>query len=238
MVGHAPEITAQAGESTGSSIRKLEGGWLIYHPKRHMTRIDDLTVYHDSLSGNQDPYVWNRQFLHTACHMPQMSPQIGDINFWVSGDTFPAFTQLWCDLVFVVQDKVYWTEQNSIEPQDLIVESTEAFADHYAWMPKDHPYKKLRRFTLKADPGRSFQPQSRDQTLIDIVPLLESVGLSLNELRTGLRAGFQSKPLRLPQEMTLALYDSLVTVAPIRLSGDALEAARKSVHGLYAELPA
>jgi hypothetical protein len=231
-------MTTQIGECMGANSEVLRDGWLTYHPKRHMLRIDDLTVYHDSLSGNQDPYVWNHRFLHTACHMPQMSPQIGDITFWVSGDTFPSFTQLWCDLAFVVEDKVYWTERNSIDPQDPIVESAEAFADHYAWMPKDHPYRRRRRFTLKADPERSFQPQSRDQTLIDIVPLLQDAGLSLRELHAGLRAGFQSKPLRLQHETALALYESLVTVAPIRLSGDALESARRSDRWLAAVLPA
>jgi hypothetical protein len=48
------------------------GSWLIYHPDRDGTRIGNLTVYHNSFSQNQDPYVWSRRFLHTACSMPRL----------------------------------------------------------------------------------------------------------------------------------------------------------------------
>jgi hypothetical protein len=96
-------------------------------------------------------------------------------------------------------------------------------------MPKDHPYKKRRRFTLKADPERSFQPQRQDGALINIIPHLTRMGLSLDELRVGLKAGYGSKPLRLPHETAVALYELLVWIAPIRLSGEAIEAERKSI---------
>ena len=68
-------------------------GYIIYHPKRNREIFDGTTVHYDNNEGNQDPYVWNRQFLHTYCHMTQMTPQEGQINFWVSGDTFPNFSQ-------------------------------------------------------------------------------------------------------------------------------------------------
>jgi hypothetical protein len=201
-------------------------GWLIYHPERQVTRFENLTVYHDSFIGNQDPYIWSYRFLHTACHMTQMSPEVGHTNFWVSGDAFPSFSQLWCDLVFVVQDKVYWTERNRIAPDDPMVESPTAYADHYAPMPNEHPYGRRRRFTLKADPERSFQPQKHDHTLIDAVPLLENAGFSLDELRKGLRAGFQSKPLRFPASAAHSLNKALLALADIRLRGADLEEVR------------
>jgi hypothetical protein len=193
-----------------------------------VSRFGGLTVYHDSLSGNQDPYVWNRRFLHTTCHMSQMSPQVGDIEFWVSGDTFPAFIQLCCDLVFVVEDKVVWQEANRISAVDPMVESPAAYADHYRWIPDQHPYKRRRRFTLKAESDRSFQPQTIDHTLIDVVPVLEDAGLSLPELRTGLRAGFRSKPFRLTPDVTRSLYEFLAAAAEIRLAGSELEPLRLS----------
>src|SRR5690349_2512465 len=98
-------------------------GYLIYHPRRQRSTFGDVTVYHDGIGGNQDPYVWNRQFLHTYCHITQMSPAGGDINFWVSGDTFPDFTRLSCDLVFVVAQKLYWSYANTIEPADPLIDS-------------------------------------------------------------------------------------------------------------------
>ena len=78
-------------------------GYIIYHPKRQSSTYKNTVIYHDNIRGNQDPYIWNRRFLHTYCHITQLSPKIGYINFWVSGDTFPLFNHLYCDLVFVIQ---------------------------------------------------------------------------------------------------------------------------------------
>jgi hypothetical protein len=203
-------------------------GWLIYHPKRQVSRFAGLTVHHDSLAGNQDPYVWNRRFLHTACHITQMSPEVGDVNFWVSGDTFPGFSILWCDLVFVVEDKIYWQDSNRIAVGDPVVDSPEAFADHYAPMPNEHPYRRRRRFTLKADPALSFQPQNDNGSLIDLVPLFADIGLGLDWLRIGLRAGWQSRPLRLPDGVASVVYKRLRDVAPVRMPGEQLEDIRRS----------
>jgi hypothetical protein len=104
-------------------------GYLVYHPRRvvtkfDVTKFDHVTVYHDHPAGNQDPYVWNSQFLHTYCHITQMKPSVGDINFWVSGDTFPNFSHLYCDLIFVVAEKVYWEFANTIDRDHNIVMSS------------------------------------------------------------------------------------------------------------------
>ena len=101
-------------------------GYLIYHPKRQMYRFGTQVVYADRKTGNQDPYVWNDSFLHTFCHMTQMSPEIGYVNFWVSGDRWPDFTKLFCDLVFVVKEKLFWKQPNSIDPKDPIVDSEDS----------------------------------------------------------------------------------------------------------------
>jgi hypothetical protein len=112
-------------------------GYLIYHPPRDISTFGDMKVYHDPIKrGNQDPYIWNKQFLHTYCHITQLKlTQLtrNDINFWVSGDTFPDFSHLYCDLVFVVQDKCLWKERNYVGCTDQIVDSKEAFIDHYQW---------------------------------------------------------------------------------------------------------
>lgn len=204
-------------------------GWLIYHPRREHTHFDDVTVYHDNFIHNQDPYVWNSRFLHTACHMPQMSPQVKDINFWVSADsTLGHFSQLLCDLVFVVEEKIYWKDANKIEEDDPVIESAEAYADHYYWMPKDHGYKKKRRFTLKANAALSFQPQNETGNLTDIVPFFNSFGLGLPELRNGLAATRGSKPMRLSDSVATGVYDQLVKAASVRLEGAQIEAIRKN----------
>ncbi len=202
-------------------------GYLIYHPGRRQSRFGNVSVYHDHNGANQDPYVWNRQSLHTYCHITQMSPAVGDINFWVSGDTFPKFSHLYCDVVFVVQSKMYWREANANDRRDPMVESDEAFTDHYQWIKCQHHFKRRKRYTLKADPERSFQPQDENGALIDIVPFLSDAGLPLDSLRRGLRAGFNSKPFRLG-EVAVELYEWLDQNAMIRLNGEQLQAIRRA----------
>lgn len=102
-------------------------GYLIYHPSRAVAKFDTAVAYHDHTGGNQDPYIWNTQFLHTYCHITQMRSNVGDINFWVSGDSFPNFSHLYCDLVFVVAKRVYWESANTINRNDTIVDANEAY---------------------------------------------------------------------------------------------------------------
>src|SRR5690348_12986016 len=112
------------------------GSYLIYHPRRCLSVFDDLKVYHDLIGGNQDPYIWNTQFLHTYSHITQiplssLMPEV--LIFWVSGDRSPQFAHLYCDLVFEVQDICQWRERNRIDRHDPIVDSLDAFIDHYQW---------------------------------------------------------------------------------------------------------
>src|ERR1043166_1835911 len=100
----------------------MRSDYLIYHPKREKERIGPYTVYYDKLTGNQDPYIWNEKFLHTFCHITQMTNEKNQINFWVSGDTFPKFTKLYCDCVFVIDKKYPWQSANQIDKNNPIVD--------------------------------------------------------------------------------------------------------------------
>src|ERR1043165_4628279 len=97
--------------------------YLIYHPKRERIFLNGLTIYHDKFSDNQDPYIWNDRFLHTYCHITQLSNYIGQTNFWISGDVYPNFTRLFCDCVFVIEEKLFWSRRNSIDRSDPIVDN-------------------------------------------------------------------------------------------------------------------
>lgn len=202
------------------------GGYLIYHPARWVSEFGAVKVYHDSTYGNQDPYVWNRRFLHTYCHITQMRPEVGDVNFWVSGDTFPNFSRLSCDLVFRVEEKVYWAEANRISREDGLVDSEEAFNDHYQWGMYQHILKRRQRYTLKAEAEGSFQAQDGEGDLIDLVPLLGELGIGLEELRAGMKAGFNARPFQLG-EMGEKLYERLADKAVVKLRGEELEAIRR-----------
>jgi hypothetical protein len=199
---------------------------LIYHPVRERREFDGTLVYFDETSGNQDPYVWSRRFLHSFCHATELrSPQPGDLNFWVSGDTFPAFTALHCDLVFLVDEVSTWADANLVAPDHEMVDSAHAYQDHYCWAHQ-HPYKSKKRRTLKANPTRSFQPQRRDRTLIDLVACLNELGHSLEHLRASLRKGFASKPMVLTDAVALSLLTYIEREADVRLTGDVLSEIR------------
>lgn len=201
---------------------------LIYHPRRVCETFSGMRVYFDKPQGNQDPYVWNDPFLHTYYHMTELSePKPGDINFWVSGDVFPDFQHLFCDLVFVVAQKVVWPKANVLDRSDPIVDTNFGFDDHYRWVLQ-HRFKRRQRVTLKADSAKSFQPQDHSRRLLDIVPILVQLGVSLNDLRASLRKAFASKPMPLHGSIARDLYQFLFKNACLKLTGKQLQQVRQS----------
>ena len=206
-------------------MQESTASWLIYHPHRERRSIDEHIIHFDDTTGNQDPYIWADPFLHTYCHMSQFHAEEGGTHLWVSGDTFPGFSQLYCDLVFVVAQKLHWSQANDIACHDLIVDSPEAFSDHYRWHAQ-HPYTRRRRYTLKADPERSFQAQTAGGDLINIVPMLERHGVTLDDLRAGLRAGFASRPMKIPTQTANAVAADLHNQAFHHLTGPILRQIR------------
>jgi hypothetical protein len=205
--------------------------YLIYHPKRQLSVIGDLKVYHDSFGHNEDPYIWNKNFLHSFCHITQISPKVGSFVFWVSGETYPDFNRLHCDCVFVVKDKIYWTLANEIKVTDPIVDNEQAFIHHYNWVNpphNQHIFKKRKRYTLKADENGSFQPQDANGNLIDIVPFLNENKISIDLLRSSISRtkngnhALNSRPFKLSDELTQKLYTFLLN-SKIIIKGQMIE---------------
>ncbi|MGB3510018.1 MAG: hypothetical protein WBA93_12400 [Microcoleaceae cyanobacterium] len=127
----------------------------------------------------------------------------------------------------MVAEKLYWQDANNIKSCDPIVDTNEAYTDHYCWVGHgQHPYRHRRRFTLKADPESSFQPQNISQELINVVPFLLEQGFSLSQLRQNLRSGFNSKPMPLGC-LSVELYSWLSQCTNIKLSGNKLQKIRK-----------
>ena len=211
---------------------------LIYHPRRQAAQFGGRVVYFDKTRGNQDPYIWNDRFLHTFCHMTELrSPQIGEMNFWVSGDKFPDFDKLFCDLVFVIEEVAVWPEQNHIEPHNQLVESHEAYGDHYIWASHEHGYKRRIRRTLKGHAGKSFQPQDGKGGLIDIVPYLHRLGQPIEKLRDGLRKGRGTKPKPLDADTMKSLYEAIECAATVKLFGEELRKIRLASSHLASPAP-
>lgn len=152
--------------------------------------------------------MWNDSFLHSYYHITQFHAEPGDINLWVSGDRFPDFGSLYCDLVFTVASKCPWADASHLARHDPLVDSDEAWADHYRWYPQ-HLFTRRSRHTLKGDPARSFQPQTDGGDLIDIVPLLGEHCITLDSLRSGMRAGTGSRPMTIPVPAAEAITQTL-----------------------------
>lgn len=198
--------------------------YILYHPPRKCLYINEMgQVYHDSFSGNQDPYIWNSPFLHSFCHITQIKKEIGQIIFWASRgekDSYPYFDHLFCDLVFKVKSLHEWQDCNDISINDSIVDNYPAYENHYKWV-KQHLFKGVKqpkkRITIKACEKSSFQPQNETQELIDIVPFLKGKGVSIEQLRNSIslnsnkRPAIPSRPLNLNEKTTKELYDYLAS---------------------------
>lgn len=198
--------------------------YLIYHPARHQTIAGSLTIHHDKFGGNEDPYIWNDKFLHTYCHITQLSNEIGQTNFWISGDTYPNFTQLFCDCVFVIAEKHFWATSYYIDRSDPIVDNDQTFEHHYKWANDGHhPLKRRKRYTLKANSQKSFQPQDNNGNLIDILPFLNQNGLSTNKLISSITSKRGSRPFQLDSLLGQKLYKYLLATATTKLFGRQLK---------------
>jgi hypothetical protein len=81
------------------------------------------------------------------------------------------------------------------------------------------------RYTLKADPGQSFQPQAASGALIDIMPCLAEHHITLDSLRAGMRAGTGSQPMTIPVPVGEAITQAL-SRASITLRGAELRRIR------------
>lgn len=201
--------------------------WLIYHSKRKPFLINGNKVYADNFSGNQDPYVWNKTFLHSFCHITQLPNIKNQINFWISGDSYPYFENLYCDLVFVIESIHQWKDANSIKINEPFIDNAQAFKHHYNFVnppSNQHHFKKKKRVTLKAYLNKSFQPQHKNATLIDIVPILKNYGFTIEDLRSKIsltkkgKKAIPSRPLQIDRKIGIALYDFLNS-SPIKLKG-------------------
>jgi hypothetical protein len=107
------------------------------------------------------------------------------------------------------------------------VDSEQCYERHYRWV-KQHPFngkiKPWKRVTLKSEPLHSFQPQTKNQELIDIVPFLINQGISLVQLRNSIsfyvsgKMARTSKPMQLNDNLANALY-AFLSSADIKLYG-------------------
>ncbi len=215
--------------------------YLLYHAKVHTSQFPcGFTVYHDYPRDNQDPYIWNKQFLHTYCHMKALrkeTPEFleGDLRFWVSagkGVVRENYIALLCDLVFVVMDQHSWSNLNDLKvkdnprpdsPEEI---SPEAYEDHYKPGVSGHPWPEY--VTVKAHPDDSFQPLNEQQQRYDILDFLRKSGkVDMKALREAINdSKFSSYPFPLDPDVAGLLYERLKK-APCKRTGEELQPLRR-----------
>ena len=211
--------------------------YLLYHSKVHTAPFPcGFKVYHDDPRNNQDPYIWNKQFLHTYCHMTEMPvSQEGDLRFWVSagkGEIRENYTVLLCDLVFVVKDQHTWSDLHDLKvkdnpradsPEEV---SPEAYEDHYKPGVSDHPWPVY--VTVKAHPDDSFQPLNQQQNRYNILEFLRRSGkVDMKALWEAINYNPRtSHPFRLDSDVAGSLYERLKK-APCKRRGEKLQPLRR-----------
>ncbi len=210
-----------------------------------------IIVYTDSPKNNQDPYIFNEQFLHTYCHMKAVSKggiHPDDLYFWVNageGVIRKNVKELLCDLVFVVKNQMPWPKPpQELAETDRYIDSPQAWQDHYRWASIDHPYKPeqvqtgIGRVTVKADPNRSFQPVDQDQQRIDVKPLLLSAGMDWETIKHAIVGNaFASFPLPLKPAVARSLYGVLSSQQYVQRTGKWLHHLRQENEDLLRSRP-
>ena len=162
--------------------------YIMLHQNRIEVKIDDTIVYCDNFKGNQDPYVWSERFLNTFCKTTQIKAsqlKKGDTLFWFTRQGTPSDDKWFVDLVFIVDEIIYWEKSDSdkvgkvgdnpFEHYNDVKLSTikydeYSYKDHYEWAKSDHPKtssRPKRRFTIVAS-KESYQPQTEHKELIEI----------------------------------------------------------------------
>lgn len=114
----------------------------------------------------------------------------------------------------------------------MIVDNQQTFDHHYKWVNppfNQHLFKRRRRYTLKADSEKSFQPQTRNKELIDLIPFFAKQGISTENLINSIaknksgKKSMNSRPFKLTVEQSQKLYDYLTENSPIKIKGKDIE---------------
>lgn len=166
---------------------------LFFHNKRAQSKFTDSnsethTIYHDNLSRNQDPYIWNKNFLYSFCKMKNISPSnvnVNDIIYFIEKQTIHTQsgnkTKFKCDLVFCVKQKFIWEQDKNIPLKNLSLPHVDKYTyfNHYYWTIFDHikpSTKPNKRFTFVANEDNSFQPHDKKtRILIDVTKEIEQI---------------------------------------------------------------
>ena len=114
---------------------------------------------------------------------------------------------------------------------DIMWENHKIFEHHYKWVNRpynQHHFKRRRRYTLKSNPERSFQPLEKNNKLIEFYPILNKIGLCkesiINKMfktKNGKNA-INTYPFHLENKMAKLLYKEINIKSSKRITGNML----------------
>jgi len=130
---------------------------------------EEYSIYADSKKGNQDPYIWNKNFVYSFCHANGFINKFekGDYLFFLSPNSkgWKSATKFYIDTVINVEKIIEWPEKNKRKQNDLYPYfEKEGFKindclwkDHFQYPSMgQHNNKKL--FTIIGDSDKSYVP--------------------------------------------------------------------------------
>lgn len=203
------------------NIGNIKWWYLIYHPEREKVVINGNIIYCDSFKGNQDPYIWNNEFLYSFCHITQLKDLYKDkdyIYFFVSSESYKKIYEnkkLYLDTVFYINKKLTWNNKNHIYLKDKIIPSynrKKCFDNHFSWVNFDKWYqhkfnKRKYRYTLYWDEYKSFLI-TKSNKMLNIFNYVKNI-IKSDIKDNNFMSWNGTKPIYLNWKETMALYKKL-----------------------------
>lgn len=189
---------------------------IIYHPPRIKVDYNNENfIYCDSFNWNQDPYIWNKEFLYSFCHITQIRQEFKQkdyIYFFVNSLNLKNILddkELYLDTVFYVDEAKEWEIVNKIYRKSEVIPKyniENTFSEHFSWVNKwQHIFKKRKhRYTLYWCPNKSFLI-SKNKEMLNIYDDIRELILNENWENRFLAWNW-SKPFYIDAETTNKLY--------------------------------
>ncbi|WP_157049520.1 hypothetical protein [Weissella kandleri] len=214
------EFLVDLDELNRNDLRKLAG-------VNDFGKLRKWKIFADDLKGNQDPFVWNKNFLNSYCKKPWNRKYWNGIKYiiWVSSTDDG---KIYCDLVMLIKEYSAW--ENFVTP--LYDGNLFANRDHYARF-EEHTTDNQRnnannmtRTTLKGDSDKSFQPLDENGELIEISDILRSNNVSIIKAKDKNGKNVQNNIIKLYDSNSKQIYEDIIERSAFKIKGNSLAKIR------------
>jgi hypothetical protein len=221
--------------------------YIIFHPRRSTFRVEGIasvqqaverqwvgTIHadpsHPDFGENEDPYVWDTQWLYSYCHATQLRRNFNKRTAFVDIGSRLFFCEnkdarngkLTIDTVFVVGERHVWESVGAVPPKSIpgaIDERSEVYQRHFRHGINEVGGGHRGKYTYTAshqDPKRSFLPLDElgEALTVSAVILMD---VSTELLRSRVPAGQTSHTLRMSRRDADTLYQACEREAHTRV---------------------